>query len=105
MSAFWEFPYPLARYLTTYIATVPFERLEDAFGPLSLGILIVKDLPPKFCELRHKLLSYSSYLANLPTEVLGKTPIFLHSRADFFLYLVPVLTFLQKPSQSPPLNT
>lgn len=50
---------------------VPFETLEEAFGPSSLGILIVKDLPSRFCRLRHELLSYSSYLANLPTEELG----------------------------------
>jgi len=50
---------------------VPFERLEEAFGPLSLGILIVKDIEPRFVELRHRLLSYSSYLANLPPEELG----------------------------------
>ncbi|KAL2054823.1 hypothetical protein ABVK25_005127 [Lepraria finkii] len=50
--------------------SVPFESLEEAFGPSSLGILIVKDLPAKFLELRHKLLFYASYLANLPPEEL-----------------------------------
>lgn len=50
---------------------MPFERLEEAFGPSSLGILIVKDIEPRFVELRHRLLSYSSYLANLPPEELG----------------------------------
>ncbi|KAL8793279.1 MAG: hypothetical protein Q9195_004139 [Heterodermia aff. obscurata] len=44
--------------------------LEDALGPSSLGILIVTDLPSQFTELRHKLLSYASYLANLPGEQL-----------------------------------
>ena len=52
--------------------TVPFEVLEDALGPSSLGILIVSDLPSQFTELRHRLLSYASYLANLPGEQLGK---------------------------------
>ncbi|KAA6415876.1 MAG: hypothetical protein FRX48_00595 [Lasallia pustulata] len=50
--------------------SIPFETLEEAFGPSSLGILIVKDLPSKFVPLRHKLLSYASYLANLPPEEL-----------------------------------
>ena len=54
-----------------HAASVPFESLEEAFGPSSLGIMIVKDLPSKFVELRHKLLSYASYLANLPSEELG----------------------------------
>lgn len=45
---------------------IPFSTLEDAFGSASLGILIVSDLPPKFAELRLRLLSYASYLAQLP---------------------------------------
>ena len=51
--------------------TVPLSTLEKAFGPTSLGILVVKDLEPKFLTLRHKLLSYASYLANLPPDDLG----------------------------------
>jgi hypothetical protein len=51
--------------------SVPFDALESAFGPLSLGILIVKELPDKFAQLRASLLSYSSYLANLPPSELG----------------------------------
>ena len=51
--------------------TVPYETLEAAFGPNSLGILIVRDLPENFPTLRRNLLSYSSYLANLPKEHLG----------------------------------
>lgn len=53
------------------IGDVPFSKLEEAFGPSSLGIIIVKDLPEQFARLRHELLSYSSYLANLPQEELG----------------------------------
>ena len=53
------------------VASIPFTSLEEAFGPSSLGIIIVKDLPSRFVELRHKLLSYASYLANLPSEELG----------------------------------
>ena len=52
-------------------ATVTFEALEEAFGPSSLGILIVNDLPARFLDLRRKLLSYASYLANLPAADLG----------------------------------
>ncbi|KAL9099879.1 MAG: hypothetical protein Q9163_004685, partial [Psora crenata] len=46
------------------------DTLEEAFGPSSLGILIVKDLPSRFGELRQRLLSYASYLANLPAHQL-----------------------------------
>ncbi|WEW58302.1 hypothetical protein PRK78_003770 [Emydomyces testavorans] len=46
--------------------SVPFEALTEAFGPSSLGIIIVKDLPAKFKELRAQVLSNSSYLASLP---------------------------------------
>jgi len=49
---------------------VPFETLEEAFGPSSLGVLVVKDLPSTFPQLREKVLSYASYLANLPPDVL-----------------------------------
>jgi hypothetical protein len=52
--------------------SVPFDALEDAFGPSSLGILMVRDLPENFPELRQNLLSYSSYLANLPQKCLGE---------------------------------
>lgn len=50
---------------------MPFQTLEEAFGPSSLGILVVKDLPSRFLRLRHEVLSYASYLANLPTGELG----------------------------------
>ena len=49
---------------------MPSSELEKAFGPSSLGILIVKDLPPEFITLRKRILSYSSYLANLPPHIL-----------------------------------
>jgi hypothetical protein len=53
---------------------VAFDTLEDAFGPESLGILVVKDLPDNFSKLRRNLLSYASYLANLPEDQLGRLP-------------------------------
>ncbi|KIW34056.1 uncharacterized protein PV07_00858 [Cladophialophora immunda] len=49
-------------------ATVPFAALEEAFGESSLGILVVNDLPARYTELREKLLSYASYLAQLPEK-------------------------------------
>ncbi|GAB7362872.1 hypothetical protein MBLNU230_g3174t1 [Neophaeotheca triangularis] len=52
--------------------TVSLETLEEAFGPDSLGIVIVSGLPEKFKELRTNLLSLSSYLANLPDHELAK---------------------------------
>ena len=58
---------------------MPFQTLEEAFGPSSLGILIVKDLPSRFYRLRHQVLSYASYLANLNSEELG-----------MFFYLVEI---------------
>ncbi|KAI9705930.1 MAG: hypothetical protein M1836_005336 [Candelina mexicana] len=47
---------------------VSLSSLENAFGPSSLGILIVNNLPPEYISLRQKLLSYASYLAALPVE-------------------------------------
>ena len=52
-------------------ASIPDEKLEAAFGPSSLGILIVKDLPSEYVNLRARLLSYATYLANLPAKELG----------------------------------
>ena len=46
--------------------SVAFTTLEEAFGESSLGILVVNDLPARYHALREKLLSYSSYLAQLP---------------------------------------
>jgi len=54
--------------------TVSPETLREAFGPDSLGILVVKDVPPEFAGLRHHLLSYASYLGNLPKSQLGACP-------------------------------
>ncbi|CAM1504662.1 Fc.00g022530.m01.CDS01 [Cosmosporella sp. VM-42] len=51
---------------------IPFDTLQQAFGPDSLGILIVKDVPEEFTQLRHLALSYSSYLGNLPKDELEK---------------------------------
>ncbi|KAG5943016.1 hypothetical protein E4U59_000705 [Claviceps monticola] len=52
--------------------TVPLQTLQEAFGPDSLGILVVKDVPPEFAQLRRRVLSYASYLGNLPGEELEK---------------------------------
>ncbi|ODV81073.1 Clavaminate synthase-like protein [Suhomyces tanzawaensis NRRL Y-17324] len=46
--------------------------LTQAFGPDSLGIIIVKDLPAKFHQLRLQVLKSISVLATLPKERLDK---------------------------------
>ena len=52
--------------------SVSLDTLEQAFGAESLGIIIVRDLPEEFVPMRRSLLSYASYLANLPREELGE---------------------------------
>ncbi|KAK5082169.1 hypothetical protein LTR05_007312 [Lithohypha guttulata] len=49
---------------------VAFDKLLEAFGPSSLGILVVSDLPASFAELRSKVLTNSSRLAALPASKL-----------------------------------
>ncbi|KAK4132385.1 Clavaminate synthase-like protein [Trichocladium antarcticum] len=68
---------PIAQAVTVSLqdlkdGTVSSESLCKAFGPDSLGILVVKDMPSEFARLRHHLLSYSSYLGNLPKSQLDK---------------------------------
>ena len=55
-----------------FVASISFSTLEEAFGPESLGILIVKGLPGEYVRLREMVLSSGSYLAGLPEEELGK---------------------------------
>lgn len=50
---------------------IPFNSLFEAFGPSSLGILVVTDLPNQFPSLRSKVLASSSSLAHLPSDQLG----------------------------------
>lgn len=50
--------------------TVPFSTLLSAFGPDSLGILVVTDLPANFAGLREKVLANASRLAHLPPHTL-----------------------------------
>ena len=54
------------------LGAIDFTLLESAFGPDSLGIIVVKDLPQKFIPLRKKVLSYASHLGNLSAEELVK---------------------------------
>lgn len=61
--------------------TVSFDTLTEAFGPESLGIIVVKDLPQTFIELRAKVLSNSSYLAALPDAELGKSSLHTYRKA------------------------
>lgn len=62
--------------------SVSLDTLELAFGPESLGILIVRDLPEEFVGLRQTLLSYSSYLANLAEDELGMCGLCCLKRFD-----------------------
>ncbi|KAL4869157.1 hypothetical protein BDV12DRAFT_87132 [Aspergillus spectabilis] len=50
--------------------SVSSETLTAAFGPSSLGIIVVKDLPLKFQHLRAQVLSNASYLAALSNDEL-----------------------------------
>ncbi|KAI5781831.1 hypothetical protein EDC01DRAFT_665087 [Geopyxis carbonaria] len=50
---------------------IPSSTLLSAFGPSSLGILVVSDLVPKFSTLRRTLLTHASTLANLPPAALA----------------------------------
>ena len=52
------------------INNIAFPTLLQAFGPDSLGILIVSDLPSTFTTLRTQVLSNSSHLAALPRQKL-----------------------------------
>lgn len=61
---------PAYRGSKTIEGAVDFEALEEAFGPNSLGIIVVSGLPEKFVTLRRTLLSYASYLGNLPQNEL-----------------------------------
>ncbi|PYH96366.1 Clavaminate synthase-like protein [Aspergillus ellipticus CBS 707.79] len=66
---------PIAQAVTVSLkelvdGTVPSTTLTDAFGPSSLGIILVKDLDPRFVTLRAQVLSNASYLASLPEEEL-----------------------------------
>lgn len=51
---------------------VPFSTLLQAFGPDSLGILVVSGLPTAFSNLRKRVLANSSRLAALSTEKLDE---------------------------------
>lgn len=75
----------------TSTASVSFSTLDDAFGQSSLGILIVKDLPPRFSSLRHQLLSYASYLASLPQHELGIMKYFLPLSQCLFIFISETL--------------
>lgn len=48
------------------------ETLEEAFGPDSLGIILVKDLPAHYSTLRTKVLTSITALAQLPQAELEK---------------------------------
>ncbi|KAF8416497.1 hypothetical protein EV426DRAFT_685885 [Tirmania nivea] len=70
----------LTTYETAKPVSVALEQLQygsidhstliEAFGPDSLGIIVVTDLPAKFVPLRKRILSYASHLGNLSPEEL-----------------------------------
>jgi hypothetical protein len=82
-------------YQTT--GTVTDETLQEAFGPESLGILVVEDVPEEFPELRHQLLSYASYMGNLSEAEFGT--------ATTVLVAASFLTVSQSNSQMRPPST
>jgi isopenicillin N synthase-like dioxygenase len=51
------------------------ERLDEAFGPESLGIIVVEGLPDKFKALRDKVLRSAKELASLPADKLAKLEV------------------------------
>ncbi|ODV84245.1 hypothetical protein CANARDRAFT_201697 [[Candida] arabinofermentans NRRL YB-2248] len=57
------------------------EQLAEAFDEDSLGIIVVKDIPSEFIELRKKVLLQASYLSRLSLESLEK----LESPEGFYL--------------------
>lgn len=57
--------------ITYEVGNISFETLQEAFGPDSLGILVVNDVPAEFPQLRHQLLSYASYMGNLSEADFG----------------------------------
>ncbi|CCX08919.1 hypothetical protein FPQ18DRAFT_314390 [Pyronema domesticum] len=69
-------------YTTADPVTIPLSSLErgdvssesllSAFGPNSLGIIVVNHLPARFSELRTRLLSYASHIASLSPAELAK---------------------------------
>ena len=67
-----ENPTTLRHIKLTSTGTVPFSTLEQAFGPTSLGILLVSNLPDHFHTDRSDVLSHASYLAALPPSELEK---------------------------------
>lgn len=66
------------------LASISFDILEEAFGPESLGVLIVNGLPSEYVQLREEVLSSGSYLAALPEEELGK--FFIGRRRNNFFF-------------------
>lgn len=63
---------PVTVTLDELLKGVDLNILEHAFGPDSLGIIVVENLPERFHALRTKVLKSASILANLPKEELSK---------------------------------
>ncbi|KAK6453917.1 uncharacterized protein RJT20DRAFT_131378 [Scheffersomyces xylosifermentans] len=63
---------PVVVSLSDLESGIDHKTLSEAFGPDSLGIIVIKDLPQKFHELRLRVLKAISILATLPAEELEK---------------------------------
>ncbi|CAH6719899.1 hypothetical protein CLIB1444_02S19108 [[Candida] jaroonii] len=61
---------PITVSLEDLVNGIKDETLDQAFGPDSLGIIVIKDLPSYYQELRLKVLKSASVLANQPPELL-----------------------------------
>ncbi|EAZ64007.2 hypothetical protein PICST_37559 [Scheffersomyces stipitis CBS 6054] len=62
---------PVVVSLKELVQGIDHATLAEAFGPQSLGIIVIKDLPQKFHDLRLKVLKSISILANLGPDVLS----------------------------------
>ncbi|KAG7860410.1 hypothetical protein KL939_001896 [Ogataea angusta] len=60
----------MASPVTVSLSDITAEKLVHAFGKDSLGILVVKDLPKEYHELRRKVLTQASYLTRLDKQSL-----------------------------------
>lgn len=92
-----------------FLASISFDTLEEAFGPESLGVLIVNGLPGEYVQLRREVLSSGSYLAALPEEELGKWIIVLSEesrRKKIFFFFKKnfsfIISFVRKKRSEPP---
>ncbi|GMM37654.1 hypothetical protein DASC09_049790 [Saccharomycopsis crataegensis] len=61
---------PINISLSSLKSGIPRESLNSAFGPDSLGIILISDLPSSYRSLRSKVLKSASLLSKLDSQVL-----------------------------------